>query len=457
MQGAAGVRVVAIEVDALFGLYDHVIALNLEDRVTIVHGPNGVGKTAMLRLVAAAFSGRLFEFTRVPLREFRVRFNDGSTLCIAPLGLAAPIGERRRRAANGSQRVVLRRSAAGQAHEDAVDAPEWTEESVRRLAEERGLVWDGRGRWRDESEGIALTSGEVALSFPLRSGFSRVRQSEPEWFVGLRTQVPVHFIEAQRLIRALSFQGFFPDEEEAPQWIPTVRADANELTGRLKDALARYANESQQLDRTFPQRLLRDVRPPLSQEEIQSRLARLEERRTRLQRLGLLDDSGAVPLDAGALENVDAASLRMMTLYLEDNEQKLGVLDDLSRRIELLLDNVNGKFQHKSIRVDSSSGLLAIGHDGKEIHLDVLSSGEQHQLVLLYDLLFRVAPNTLVLIDEPELSLHVGWQKRFLPDLLAITQTASIDALVATHSPQIVGDRVDLMVGLVTDLAADPS
>ena len=39
------------------------------------------------------------------------------------------------------------------------------------------------------------------------------------------------------------------------------------------------------------------------------------------------------------------------------------------------------------------------------LHLVRLSSGEQHELVLAYDLLFKVKEKSLVLIDEPELSL----------------------------------------------------
>jgi len=44
-------RIKRIEVVGLFGLYDHVIDLNLEDRVTILHGPNGVGKTVLLQMI----------------------------------------------------------------------------------------------------------------------------------------------------------------------------------------------------------------------------------------------------------------------------------------------------------------------------------------------------------------------------------------------------------------------
>jgi predicted ATP-dependent endonuclease of OLD family len=63
-------------------------------------------------------------------------------------------------------------------------------------------------------------------------------------------------------------------------------------------------------------------------------------------------------------------------------------------------------------------------------------------------LLFKFAPNSLVLIDEPELSLHLTWQERFLPDLLEIVKIANFDVIIATHSPFIIGSRRDLMVAL---------
>ena len=77
-----------------------------------------------------------------------------------------------------------------------------------------------------------------------------------------------------------------------------------------------------------------------------------------------------------------------------------------------------------------------------------LSSGEQHELVLFYELLFKVKPNSLILIDEPELSLHVVWQQQFLGDLEDITKLTGFDILIATHSPLIIHDRWDLTVEL---------
>jgi predicted ATP-binding protein involved in virulence len=59
-----------------------------------------------------------------------------------------------------------------------------------------------------------------------------------------------------------------------------------------------------------------------------------------------------------------------------------------------------------------------------------------------------VKPNSLILIDEPEISLHILWQQQFLRDLQEIAGIENYDVLIATHSPQIVYDRSDLTVSL---------
>lgn len=78
--------------------------------------------------------------------------------------------------------------------------------------------------------------------------------------------------------------------------------------------------------------------------------------------------------------------------------------------------------------------------------LTELSSGEQHEVVLLSELLFKATENSLVLIDEPEISLHVVWQKEFLNDIKEIIVLKNIDIVIATHSPQIINERWDLTV-----------
>ena len=73
-------RLQRIEVDGLFGVYNHRIDLNLDERVTLLHGVNGVGKTSILRMVDALLSGDLGRFRDVPFARFMLGFDDGSTL-----------------------------------------------------------------------------------------------------------------------------------------------------------------------------------------------------------------------------------------------------------------------------------------------------------------------------------------------------------------------------------------
>ena len=123
-------------------------------------------------------------------------------------------------------------------------------------------------------------------------------------------------------------------------------------------------------------------------------------------------------------------------------------VEETGRRLTTLVDLLNGHFSFKTLYTDTRRGLVILGQDGNLIPVSKLSSGEQHQLVLFSKLLFDMPPNSLVLIDEPELSLHVTWQHEFLADLKRIIELRDFDVLIATHSPHIVHDKLEWMVDL---------
>jgi predicted ATP-binding protein involved in virulence len=114
----------------------------------------------------------------------------------------------------------------------------------------------------------------------------------------------------------------------------------------------------------------------------------------------------------------------------------------------VLLTQVNEQFVNKKLVLDEQHELAVHTAQGERLPLSILSSGEQHQIVLMYDLLFHVKPNTLVMIDEPELSLHMDWQERFIGNLEKIIAVSNIDIVLATHSPYIVNGRNELLVSL---------
>jgi AAA domain, putative AbiEii toxin, Type IV TA system len=300
--------------------------------------------------------------------------------------------------------------------------------------------------------GAAWSNKKPKEATVAQQGFMRdsinqsVATSEPEWFTDFCTRLDAHFIETQRLLRPAS-------RDDHTGLVPTVHEYALDLQLHITEALAGYAMESQALDQSFPQRLLK-MRggSSLAASDIKTLLTELDEKRAHLRKIGLLDNITSAPFEMDALDNLDPVQSNAIALYTEDTKKKLLVLEDIANRINLLLDYINGKFRNKSIQISREVGFVVLGHDKTPIEPDSLSSGEQHELIQLYDLLFRVKPGTLVLIDEPELSLHILWQKKYLSELLEIAKTAEFDAMVATHSPFIVGDRNDLMVPLDADI-----
>ena len=107
------------------------------------------------------------------------------------------------------------------------------------------------------------------------------------------------------------------------------------------------------------------------------------------------------------------------------------------------------------MQIGPSFGLKCQSVQGDEIPLESLSSGEKHEVVLAHHLLFKTGPGWLVMIDEPEISLHVGWQREYLNDLKKIQEITGGQFLVATHSPAIVGDYWDWVVPLGDDVSEE--
>ena len=83
---------------------------------------------------------------------------------------------------------------------------------------------------------------------------------------------------------------------------------------------------------------------------------------------------------------------------------------------------------------------LAVARQGstKLFHFSELSSGEQQVLMLFTKIIVAAGPGKVLLIDEPEISLHVRWQQ-ILPQLFnLIAKEMDTRLVIATHSPTLV-------------------
>lgn len=80
------------------------------------------------------------------------------------------------------------------------------------------------------------------------------------------------------------------------------------------------------------------------------------------------------------------------------------------------------------------------------ISITSLSSGEKQLFILLTEALLQRGTPHLFIADEPELSLHIEWQRKILSALLDLNPNAQI--IVATHSPEIAGNFADNIINM---------
>ena len=116
----------------------------------------------------------------------------------------------------------------------------------------------------------------------------------------------------------------------------------------------------------------------------------------------------------------------------------------LLRPFTVFLGRVFDVLQYKSLNISSE---ITFGETEEAIALNRLSSGEKQMLSFLCYNAF--SENTPIFIDEPELSLHVDWQRLLLPTLLE--QGTGNQFFMATHSPFIYAKYPDKEILLGED------
>lgn len=113
---------------------------------------------------------------------------------------------------------------------------------------------------------------------------------------------------------------------------------------------------------------------------------------------------------------------------------------DYARSIDIFQKVIKqNEFVNKRMELSEQFGIRFVANDELEskLSLDNLSSGEKHMIIQTFELLFNAQGETLVLIDEPELSFHMMWQMNYLKNLEEIIRERGFQCIVATHSPQI--------------------
>lgn len=127
--------------------------------------------------------------------------------------------------------------------------------------------------------------------------------------------------------------------------------------------------------------------------------------------------------------------------YLASVSGRLDSLSQAQLMIETFVTSVNSFIDPKVLSFTMGRGIQLRDRRARTLNNRSLSSGEKHLLILLCNAVLAARTGGLMLIDEPELSLGLPWQRELLRQLLQCTSGSEVQFLVASHSAQIIGNR----------------
>ena len=354
-------RLVNVRIEGLFGNLTHSIPLDSDSGIIILTGPNGCGKTTMLKLIEAMSNNDFRVLLEVPFQELVFRFDDATELSVIKRegnnvlegrvsdtdlpGHLSYTGAKKR--SKPTRNMVFKKECELEFVVRGSDGTE-LEESYISPVIEPGL---------DQEHFAHIMWGEERLCFP-------------EWFSEYQGSISVQFISTERLEEQILY--------DTPQTFRQVEDGENDKRELAIEQFSRML-----IGRVANARLA----PALNKKGIE--------------------------------------------------------------KIELFQEIINSRLVNKRLTINPLKGFEIISFMNDEIlHLHKLSSGEQHIIVVFFTLIFLAQSGVLVIIDEPELSLHIAWQLKFIDDIEKVRQLSGCRFIVATHSPAIIDDHWDYVVEL---------
>lgn len=433
----------------LFGKFNNKIVFNEKENITLLIGPNGCGKTTTLKILKCVFMNSLSDLQEFQFDKIEIGIDD--SIITIEQDKENPFIRKKRNNKKISFFGVFKIYFNGEPLEYTLSR------SLENLTEKDYLKKHLFEEDLNEIEIVQynLFNGEEYIE---RSNRSDIEY--PNEIKALLDKVKVDLVTTNRLLK-MDFDKNLTMRElrAAHRFENMVEVYSNELVKKIKDTLSEYANKSQKLDEAFPGKIFEALKNNTYNENdkelIDTKIQEINTLREKHIKTGILESNETTKYITDSIDNVDSKTLPILRVYYKDTEEKLKSLNDLSDRISLFIELVNAKLMYgKQIIITKEKGIQIIDQNTKIkerekiIELSQLSSGEQQEIVLLYRLIFSSNENQLILIDEPEISLHVAWQRQFVDDLKQIIKLNKMNILIATHSPQILNDYWNLTVKL---------
>jgi len=424
-----------IIIKGLFGYDDHHIKL-CDGTVTILHGANGEGKTTVLRLVSAVLNGDIRVIAETYFSSIKLIFDEKFYIKV----------EKEKAYLSPKEMSRFMHFPPINYYTSAGDKFSFTS------------IPDAAVTFTDEEEKDELNLYRKLVHdfyFQENASIKEERQNFAfnSYLSELKNTLCAKMIDTNRLFVQVAGSRY---KTEAIEFY------SDDLSKRIKNSRNKKELLSDEKDKTLPFRILKlseNNSKEVTKHSILQKLKEFYEMSKKLEKVGLTVGGDFDRIDEKMLteKNIDQNLLEFLNLILDDDIQKFECFSPLLLKIELFLKIINKL-------LSPSEKFMSVSEDGikfystripkteiepRQIPLSSISSGEKQLFVLFYSLIFmNDGKQNLVLIDEPELSMHISCQEEFINDLLEICEQNSIQAVVSTHSPNIVNGHFDLLVGL---------
>jgi predicted ATP-binding protein involved in virulence len=384
----------------------------------MITGPNGYGKTTILTIINALSRKNLFYFYQLPFDKITIRLDNKQSLSISS------VQSKNEETTNVDRELSTKRQIEFKWYQEDSMLCELSleEKAIREAARTIGFYIGYNDDFRD----LMSDSSTQFISNNTQIYNTIAKEQKQELFLMLLSSISSTFIEAQRLLPSNEL-------DNTDDKISSIEFVQKKLKQRMSNDYFRYLKNCQQKDSKFIDTLL-SSEVKYTEDEYNRKITDLSYKMEELNLFGLIN--------IGQIKEYNKEKSAILSAYIEDLEDKMKVYTQSVEKLRLFSILLSKKeFSHKKISFSPEYGFRIVSDSDVFIDINKLSSGEQNEIIMLYNFIFEVADNSLLLIDEPEISLHVVWQQEFIQDIEEIAKLKRGQVIVATHSPQIIGGR----------------
>lgn len=423
--------VTRLVIKQLYGHYDYDLGFSESHHVKVLLGPNGFGKSTILKILNNLIKCNFWYFNLIEFRYIRVEFTGGGKIHIMKNQIVESVKDLNTR--NISESIFHLSLFNGEKDELQCQFLLSTNYILRKIRRSsmgyRSMntmrdidIEDYLMRYYDFTDDDALpeTSREMIL-FLKKYGSMYVKEQ--------RIQYEDIDSYGRHLINKYN--------------VDKIAEDLDEVIVSHQEY---FGSQCQKIDSGFVGRLLSGKGKVYSKEEYDVKCNELEAILKLYHHYGLAND---LHLDYRYDDKYEA----ILSLYIDDMWGKVDAYQGLFLRLSSFDKFLKSKdLSYKNIKIDTEYGLTAVDVNGNSIALHKLSSGEQNLIILYFFLLFKAKPGMLVCLDEPEISMHVAWQETMLADLKLIAEVMNIQLIIATHSIDFVNGNWDDCIDLFEEM-----